>query len=97
MYTSCLLAVGRAFMCGADVILLDEPSMGLAPLLMQELFRVLEEMNRTGTTIFVVEQNAHIALRYAHRAYVMETGKIVMEGRAADLARNPEVQRAYLG
>lgn len=92
-----MLATGRAFMSGARLILLDEPSMGLAPLLMQELFRVLEQMNREGTTIFVVEQNAHIALRYAHRAYVMETGRIVMEGRADELAENPEVQRAYLG
>ena len=92
-----MLAVGRAFMCGADVILLDEPSMGLAPLLMQELFRVLKDLNRTGTTIFVVEQNAHIALKHAHRAYVMEAGRIVMEGKAADLARSSEVQKAYLG
>ena len=92
-----MLAMGRAFMCGADFILLDEPSMGLAPLLMQELFRVLRRLNEEGTTIFVVEQNAHIALRYAHRAYVMETGRIVMEGTAGDLASNPEVQKAYLG
>jgi len=92
-----MLAMGRAFMCGADFILLDEPSMGLAPVLMQELFKVLRHLNDSGTTIFIVEQNAHIALSYAHRAYVMEAGRIVMEGRAEDLARNPEVQRAYLG
>lgn len=92
-----MLAMGRAFMCGADFILLDEPSMGLAPLLMQELFKVLRTLNDEGTTIFVVEQNAHIALTYAHRAYVMETGRIVMEGSPRELAANPEVRRAYLG
>ncbi len=92
-----MLATGRAFMCGANCILLDEPSMGLAPLLMQELFRVLQEINRSGTTIFVVEQNAHIALKYAHRAYLMEAGHIIMEGSAKELANNPEIRRAYLG
>ncbi len=92
-----MLAMGRAFMSGVQVILLDEPSMGLAPLLMQELFRVLRELNEAGATIFVVEQNAHLALRYAHRAYVMEAGQIVMEGPAADLAENPEIRKAYLG
>lgn len=92
-----MLATGRAFMSGADFILLDEPSMGLAPLLMQELFKVLQDLNRSGTTIFVVEQNAHIALSYAHRAYLMEAGRIVMEGKAAALAANPEIQKAYLG
>ena len=74
-----MLAVGRALMTGARFILLDEPSMGLAPLLMQELFRVLKQLNENGTTILVVEQNARLALRYAHRAYVMETGRIVMD------------------
>jgi len=92
-----MLAMGRAFMCGSKFILLDEPSMGLAPLLMQELFKVLKELNESGTTIFVVEQNAHIALKYAGRAYVMDTGNIVMEGSAGELARNEEVQKAYLG
>jgi len=92
-----MLATGRAFMSGATFILLDEPSMGLAPLLMQELFRVLKELNETGTTILLVEQNARLALSYAHRAYVMETGRIVMEGPARDLAEHPEVQKAYLG
>ena len=92
-----MLAMGRAFMSGVQVILLDEPSMGLAPLLMQELFKVLEQLNELGTTILVVEQNARIALKYAHRAYVMEAGAIVMEGSAEELARNPEVRKAYLG
>ncbi|SHF93261.1 amino acid/amide ABC transporter ATP-binding protein 2, HAAT family [Desulfacinum infernum DSM 9756] len=92
-----MLAMGRAFMSGVGFILLDEPSMGLSPLLMQELFRVLKELNEAGTTILVVEQNAHLALRYAHRAYVMETGRIVMEGPAQELAENPEIKKAYLG
>lgn len=92
-----MLAMGRAFMSGVRWILLDEPSMGLSPLLMQELFRVLKELNETGTTILVVEQNAHLALRYAHRAYVLETGRIVMEGPAHELAQNPEIKKAYLG
>lgn len=92
-----MLAMGRAFMSGVRWILLDEPSMGLSPLLMQELFRVLKELNETGTTILVVEQNAHLALRYAHRAYVMETGRIVMEGPAQKLAQDHEIKKAYLG
>ena len=92
-----MLAMGRAFMCGADFILLDEPSMGLAPLLMQELFRVLKLLNEEGVTIFIVEQNAHIALEYAHRGYVMEAGRIVMEGTSRELSESREVQRAYLG
>ncbi len=92
-----MLAMGRAFMSGVQVILLDEPSMGLAPLLMQELFKVLQQLNELGATILVVEQNARIALKYAHRAYVMEAGAIVMEGSAEELARNPEVRKAYLG
>jgi branched-chain amino acid transport system ATP-binding protein len=92
-----MLAMGRAFMSGVRFILLDEPSMGLAPLLMQELFRVLKQLNETGVTILVVEQNAHIALSYAHRAYVLEAGQIVMEGPAKELARDPEVRKAYLG
>ncbi|MBC7357506.1 MAG: ABC transporter ATP-binding protein [Desulfacinum sp.] len=92
-----MLAMGRAFMSGVGFILLDEPSMGLSPLLMQELFRVLKELNEAGTTILVVEQNAHLALRYAHRAYVMETGRIVMEGPARELVENPEIKKAYLG
>ena len=92
-----MLAIGRAFMSGVRFILLDEPSMGLSPLLMLELFRVLESINQSGTTILVVEQNARIALKYAHRAYVLEAGKIVLEGAAGDLATNPEIRRAYLG
>ncbi len=92
-----MLAIGRAFMSGVRFILLDEPSMGLSPLLMLELFRVLKNINESGTTILVVEQNARIALKYAHRAYVLEAGKIVLEGPAEALAKNTEIQKAYLG
>ncbi len=92
-----MLAVGRAFMSGVGFILLDEPSMGLSPLLMGELFRVLKNLNESGTTILVVEQNARIALKYANRAYVMEAGKIVLEGQSQALSENLEIQKAYLG
>jgi len=92
-----MLAMGRAFMTGVHFILLDEPSMGLAPFLMQELFRVLKQLNDAGVTILVVEQNARLALKYAHRAYVLEVGRIVMEGPARELATNPKIQKAYLG
>jgi branched-chain amino acid transport system ATP-binding protein len=92
-----MLAMGRAFMTGVRFILLDEPSMGLSPLLMQELFRVLKELNEAGATIMVVEQNARIALKYAHRGYVMEAGRIVMEGTAHELSTDAEIRKAYLG
>jgi len=92
-----MLAVGRAFMSGVGFVLLDEPSMGLSPVLMAELFRVLKELNESGTTFLVVEQNARIALKYAHRAYVLEAGKIVLEGPSQTLSENPEIQKAYLG
>jgi len=78
-------------------MLLDEPSMGLAPILMQELFHVLREINQAGTTILLVEQNAHMALKFAKRCYVMETGNIVLEGPSEKLADNPAVREAYLG
>ena len=92
-----MLAVGRALMSNVQFILLDEPSMGLAPLLMKEMFQVLKQLNQEGMTILIVEQNAHIALQYAHRAYVLETGKVVLEGSAKELAQNNEIQKAYLG
>ena len=92
-----MLAIGRAFMSGVGFVLLDEPSMGLSPLLMVELFRVLKKLNESGTTILVVEQNARIALKYAHRGYVLEAGKIVLEGQSQALSENPEIQKAYLG
>jgi branched-chain amino acid transport system ATP-binding protein len=92
-----MLAVARALMTGGRMLLLDEPSMGLAPLLMYDLFRVLQEINRQGTTILLVEQNARIALKYAHRAYVLEAGYIVLEGPAGELASDAQVKQAYLG
>lgn len=92
-----MLAVGRALMTGRELMLLDEPSMGLAPLLMQDLFESLEEINREGTTILLVEQNARMALRFAQRGYVLETGEMVLEGTSDQLAADPEVKKAYLG
>jgi branched-chain amino acid transport system ATP-binding protein len=92
-----MLAVARAMMNPGKMMLLDEPSMGLAPFLMHDLFRVLRELNRQGTTILLVEQNARIALKYAHRGYVLETGNIVLEGSAEALAKDEKVKSAYLG
>jgi branched-chain amino acid transport system ATP-binding protein len=92
-----MLSVARAMMTGGRMMLLDEPSMGLAPFLMYELFRVLKEINQQGTTILLVEQNARIALKYAHRGYVLETGNIMLEGNARELAQKEEVKKAYLG
>ena len=92
-----MLAIGRALMARPRILLLDEPSMGLAPLLVEQIFDTVADINRQGTTILVVEQNAAIALSVAHRGYVLETGAIALEGTAAELAENPEVQRAYLG
>jgi branched-chain amino acid transport system ATP-binding protein len=92
-----MLAIGRALMARPRVILLDEPSMGLAPLLVEEIFRVVRQLNDEGTTVLLVEQNALMALSVADRGYVLETGQVVLEGSASDLQENPEVQRAYLG
>ena len=92
-----MLAVGRALMTRGSLILLDEPSMGLAPVLVQTLFYSLEEINKMGTTMLLVEQNANMALKYASRAYVIETGNIVLSGPAREIAQNQEVKRAYLG
>lgn len=92
-----MLAIGRALMARPKLLLLDEPSMGLAPLLVQEIFHIVEEINRTGTTVLLVEQNAHQALKIAHRAYVLETGKIVLSGSAVELAESDEIKKAYLG
>lgn len=92
-----MLAVGRAFMSGRKLMLLDEPSMGLAPLLMLGVFDALKEINEEGTTILLVEQNARMALKFAQRGYVLETGSIVVEGSSDELLENPEVKRAYLG
>jgi branched-chain amino acid transport system ATP-binding protein len=92
-----MLAVGRALMTRGSLILLDEPSMGLAPVLVQTLFQSLAEINRMGTTMLLVEQNANMALKYASRAYVIETGNIVLSGPSREIAQNPEVKNAYLG
>jgi branched-chain amino acid transport system ATP-binding protein len=92
-----MLAVGRAFMSGRKLMLLDEPSMGLAPLLMLDMFKALEGINREGTTILLVEQNARMALQFAQRGYVLESGDLVLEGDSEDLLNNPEVKNAYLG
>ena len=92
-----MLAIGRALMTKPKVLLLDEPSVGLAPMLVNQIFSIIEEINRRGTTILLVEQNAQQALRIAHRAYVIETGRIVKSAPAADLLNDPEVKAAYLG
>ncbi len=92
-----MLAIGRALMARPKLLLLDEPSMGLAPMMIQNIFRIITEINRTGTTILLVEQNAQQALQRAHRAYVLETGKVVKEAKASDLLNDPAVRAAYLG
>jgi branched-chain amino acid transport system ATP-binding protein len=92
-----MLAVGRALMTRPKLLLLDEPSMGLAPILIQQIFTIISEINQQGTTILVVEQNAQQALSRAHRAYVLETGRIVKSGTGAELLRDPAVKDAYLG
>jgi branched-chain amino acid transport system ATP-binding protein len=92
-----MLAIGRAIMNRPQTLLLDEPSMGLAPLFVQEIFEIIKRINETGTTILLVEQNAHMALQVADRGYVIETGSIVLSGTAAELAATDDVKRAYLG
>ena len=92
-----MLAIGRALMARPKVLLLDEPSMGLAPMMIQNIFNIITEINKTGTTILLVEQNAQQALQRANRAYVLETGKVVKEAKASDLLNDPAVRAAYLG
>ena len=92
-----MLAMGRALMSRPKLMLLDEPSMGLSPLLVSEIFEIIRRLNENGTTILLVEQNAALALKLAHRAAVMETGRIVLAGTGEELSRSPEVQKAYLG
>jgi branched-chain amino acid transport system ATP-binding protein len=92
-----MLAMARALMARPKLLLLDEPSLGLAPQIVQVIFKIIREINATGTTILLVEQNAHMALKVAHRAYVLEVGRIVMEGDAQKLAASDEVQNAYMG
>ena len=92
-----MLAMGRALMSSPRMMLLDEPSMGLAPLLIREIFNIIVDINSTGTTVLLVEQNANMALSIAHRAYVMETGRITLSGNAKELAASEEIRKAYLG
>lgn len=92
-----MLAMGRALMAWPKILLLDEPSMGLAPILVKEIFNIIKDINEKGTTVLLVEQNAKMALSIADRAYVMETGNIVMTGTGAELVNSPEIQKAYLG
>lgn len=92
-----MLAIGRAFVSGRKIMLLDEPSMGLAPLMMLNVFEALKEINQEGTAILLVEQNARMALKFAKRGYVLENGRFVLEGDTGDLLAKPEVKKAYLG
>ena len=92
-----MLAMGRALMSKPRLIMLDEPSMGLAPILVQEIFNIIKALHDAGTTVLLVEQNARMALSIADRAYVLETGKVSMSGNAADLANDERVKQAYLG
>ena len=92
-----MLAMGRALMAKPKILLLDEPSMGLAPILVKEIFRIITEINKQGTTILLVEQNARMALSICDRAYVMETGNIVLEGSGEELSQSEQIQKAYLG
>jgi branched-chain amino acid transport system ATP-binding protein len=92
-----MLAIGRALMAKPRLLLLDEPSLGLAPLLVHTIFSAIDEINREGTTVLLVEQNANAALKHSHRAYVLETGTIVMSGPSAQVAADPRVKEAYLG
>ena len=92
-----MLAIGRALMSRPKILFLDEPSMGLAPLLVQEIFSIIKDINETGTTILLVEQNASMALQIAHRAYVLETGSIVLSGTGSELMQSEDIRKAYLG
>ena len=92
-----MLAMGRALMAKPSIILLDEPSMGLSPLLVKEIFSIIKDINEQGVTVFLVEQNAKMALDIADRAYVLENGKIVLSGTGKELANSPEIKKAYLG
>jgi branched-chain amino acid transport system ATP-binding protein len=92
-----MLAIGRGLMAKPVLLLLDEPSLGLAPLVVQEIISVIERLRKEGTTILLVEQNARAALRISDRAYVLKTGKIQLQGKASDLLEDAEVKRAYLG
>jgi branched-chain amino acid transport system ATP-binding protein len=92
-----MLAIGRALMARPTLLLLDEPSLGLAPLIVRKIFQIIREINAAGTTIFLVEQNAHMALNIAHRAYVLQTGRVIKSDKASKLLEDPDVKKAYLG
>jgi branched-chain amino acid transport system ATP-binding protein len=92
-----MLAIGRALMARPQLLLLDEPSLGLAPLIVRKIFQIIREINSQGTTIFLVEQNAHMALTVAHRAYVLQTGRVIKSDKASSLLQDPDVRKAYLG
>ncbi len=92
-----MLAIARALMGRPKLLLLDEPSLGLAPLIVRQIFQIIREINRNGATILLVEQNAHMALTVANRGYVLQTGRIILSDKAANLLENAEVKKAYLG
>ncbi|MBI5694829.1 MAG: ABC transporter ATP-binding protein [Nitrospirae bacterium] len=92
-----MLAIGRALMSSPELLLLDEPSLGLAPIVVSKIFKIIKDINERGVTVLLVEQNANAALRLAHRAYVIETGRITLEGKASELLANEQVRKAYLG
>ncbi|MGB7159918.1 MAG: ABC transporter ATP-binding protein [Tepidisphaeraceae bacterium] len=92
-----MLAIGRALMARPRLLLLDEPSLGLAPLIVRKIFQIIREINGAGTTVFLVEQNAHMALSIAHRAYVLQTGRVIKSDKASKLLEDPDVKKAYLG
>lgn len=92
-----MLAIGRALMSNPKMLLLDEPSMGLSPLLVEEIFQIIQDVNKSGVTVLLVEQNAKMAIQIANRVYVMETGNITMEGTSEEMRNNEQVRKAYLG
>ncbi len=92
-----MVAMGRALMARPRLLCMDEPSMGLSPIYVEQVFEIIQEINRQGTTLFMVEQNANMALSIAHRAYVLQTGQVVLSGSASELRRNPMIREAYLG
>jgi branched-chain amino acid transport system ATP-binding protein len=92
-----MVAMGRALMARPKLLCMDEPSMGLAPIYVEQVFEIIQQINRQGTTLFMVEQNANMALSIAHRAYVLQTGQVVLSGSASELRRNPMIREAYLG
>lgn len=92
-----MLALGRALMCRPKVLMMDEPSLGLAPLVIKDIFKIIQEINRQGMTVLLIEQNANMALKIADIAYVLETGRIIMNGTGKELLENPDIKAAYLG